>query len=278
MTENERLKTCRGCAKEEYIFCDTEHESICKILDFIPSLIDLNEDLQLDICINCYRMMKNMLFNIESIRDAQEILKIKKGEKSNLASSPAQRKRKPEIEDMLKKYTNLKIKKVKIENDNDQRTKINDSQKVIIIEPEDDLITFIEEIAEPVCTLPTKCSNLQCISCKNVFNSMKILSDHLKTCTPPKQNKSLRLLSDYRTKTALQEQIPTQALKTKQFICKMCNIIFHNALSLQNHCGKAHRDSVAVKKDHRCRHCNSFFLKIEHLKEHMKCHGNLPCK
>ena len=140
-------------------------------------------------------MMKNIVFNIESIRDAQEILKIKRGQitKTNEATSSAQRKRKPEIEDMLKKYTNLKIKKVKIENG-------NDSEKVIVIEPEDDLVTFIEEIAEPVCELPTKCSNLQCISCKNVFNSMRILSDHLKTCTPPKLIRTTKMLTDNRTK------------------------------------------------------------------------------
>lgn len=143
-------------------------------------------------------MMKNMVFNIESIQDAQEILKIKNGQKIINSNSTVQRKRKPEIEDMLKKYTNLKIKKVKIESDNEQPA--NDSQHVIIIEPEDDCITFIEEIAEPVCELPTKCSNLQCISCKNVFNSMRILSDHLKTCAPPKQNKTPRLLTDNRPK------------------------------------------------------------------------------
>lgn len=135
-----------------------------------------------------------MVFNIESIQDAQEILKIKRGQKMNNSNSTVQRKRKPEIEDMLKKYTNLKIKKVKIDNDNEQPA------NVIIIEPEDDCITFIEEIAEPVCELPTKCSNLQCISCKNVFNSMRILSDHLKTCAPPKQNRTPRLLTDNRTK------------------------------------------------------------------------------
>lgn len=39
MTENERLKTCRTCAKDEYIFCDTEHESVSKLLQLIPSLV-----------------------------------------------------------------------------------------------------------------------------------------------------------------------------------------------------------------------------------------------
>lgn len=136
-------------------------------------------------------MIKNIVFNIESIQDAQQFLKIKKEEKTITTD---QRKRKPEIEDMLKKYTNLKIKKVKIDCDNEQPT--IDSQNVIIIEPDDDCITFIEEIAEPVCELPTKCSNLQCISCKNVFNSMKILSDHLKTCAPPKLIKPPKLLND----------------------------------------------------------------------------------
>lgn len=141
-------------------------------------------------------MMKNMVFNIESIQDAQQILKIKRGEKTINSNATDQRKRKPDIEDMLKKYTNLKVKKVKIECDNEQ------SPNVITIEPDDDCITFIEEISEPVCEqLPTKCSNLQCISCKNVFNSMKILSDHLKTCAPPKQNKNPKLLANNRPKT-----------------------------------------------------------------------------
>ena len=144
-------------------------------------------------------MIKNMVFNIESIQDAQQILKIKRKEKTTNENSTDQRKRKPEIEDMLKKYTNLKIKKVKIECDNGPTT--NDTQNVIIIEPDEDCITFIEEIAEPVCEkLPIKCSNLQCISCKNVFNSMRILSDHLKNCAPPKPNKTPRLLTDNRPK------------------------------------------------------------------------------
>lgn len=39
MTENDKLKICRTCAKEEYIFCDTENESICKLLQFIPTLV-----------------------------------------------------------------------------------------------------------------------------------------------------------------------------------------------------------------------------------------------
>lgn len=39
MTENEKLKICRSCAKEEYIFCDTEHESVRKLLQFMPTLV-----------------------------------------------------------------------------------------------------------------------------------------------------------------------------------------------------------------------------------------------
>ena len=141
-------------------------------------------------------MMKNMVFSIETIQDAQEFLKIKKAENTNNSNSTVQTKRKPEIEDMLKKYTNLKIKKIKIDIDNEQPT--IDSEHIIIIEPEDDC--FIEETPETDCKLPTKCSNLQCISCKNVFNSMRILSDHLKSCAPPKQNKIPKLLTDNRFK------------------------------------------------------------------------------
>lgn len=50
MTENDKLKTCRACAKDEYIFCDTDHETICKLLHFIPSLV---RKFQIQINRNC---------------------------------------------------------------------------------------------------------------------------------------------------------------------------------------------------------------------------------
>ena len=194
-------------------------------------------------------MIKTLVYNIEGIHDMQKILKIQKSG-SLLAEPTKSAHQSPEIhgkrslvDDITRKYSNIKLQKVSMSSPSDPKTvSIPETLKVV---PDIVEITHDKQ-AMPDDSLtrsdrPDVHRCFMCISCSEKFQKFALLEDHLKTC---------------------------KASTTKQFKC-FCGKILCSRKELSSHVSLSHRNN---KQKHICSVCKKVLSSLFNLQNHMKMH------
>ncbi|CAG9801113.1 unnamed protein product [Chironomus riparius] len=272
---------CRFCSKQGFIFCDVNHEAIQKFSNFIPNLININDESLLHIskvCTTCYQTVKNIVYNLENIRDTQKILKIE-----NLMRPKVKEEQKLIFEDIAKKYTNLNVKKIQVSPSTSaqavkaeqEKPKSEESppKKLLLQAQPTQKLVIIEAIPESSPETSTKNNrSFMCITCSQKFHNYEQMQVHLKSCQISSSNLKCFCGKVLRSKKELGIHVFTQHKQHKQnHVCKICNKLFTTMTSLNNHMSMMHNGSKLTSKGTlMCHYCKGKFLDLDALEKHRK--------
>lgn len=112
MSTNTRL--CRLCGKTALTISNLESPAIKQLLTLAPNLVDpADHSLPQSVCIDCFKLAKQINQQLTNILDTQQILKVE------LKVTPS---RPSSVEEIMRRYKNLRVKKVetKVQDDDDQ--------------------------------------------------------------------------------------------------------------------------------------------------------------
>lgn len=249
------------------------------------------------ICTNCYQMMKTIIYQIEGIMDTQKILKIESLPMLQPLTFPSPLKREKDVEkikpeDIAKKYSNLKVRKVSISSASPEKIpKYNDttltpiprsmetSERMIVVEAVPDkqqkVVEVIPEVKQKVATAKIQRA-LMCISCSQKFTDFSQLQSHSKSCKAPSNLLKCFCGKVMQNKKELAIHVYTEHKDNKRkHICTICKKVFSSLFNLQNHM-ESHKGNSQLRGTFWCRTCDKKFSDIELWKKHrelMKCGG-----
>jgi hypothetical protein len=274
---------CRLCSKQGFIFCDVNHEAIQKFSNFIPNLININDESLLHVskvCTTCYQTVKNIVYNLESIRDTQRILKIE-----NSMRPKVKEEKKlvfEDIADIAKKYTNLNVKKIPVNPSTSAQTvktehvrpKSDETppKKLLVQAQPAKKLVIIEALPEDASpeTSPKNNRSFMCITCSQKFHNYEQMQVHLKSCQVSSSNLKCFCGKVLNSKKELGIHVFTQHKQHKQnHVCKICNKLFTSMPSLNNHMSIMHSGSKLTSKGTlMCHYCKGKFLDLDALEKH----------
>lgn len=231
------------------------------------------------VCTTCYQSIKNLVFNIENIMDTQKILRIE----NSMKLSPKKEETHTIVEDLARKYTNIKVKKISIcsadpvpsvpktefpipqapreppkKSAQPTPNPKESPKKLVVIEALPD--------AEPP---PKKSRALMCISCSQKFPDYDQMQNHLKSCKALSNNLKCFCGKILNSKKELALHVYSQHKQNKQnHVCKICQKLFNSMFNLQNHMATHSSPHSPQKGAFSCHYCRGKFLDFESLKKH----------
>lgn len=199
----------------------------------------------------------------------QKILRMQSGSRPEIQLTPVVIDNKRTLaEDITKKYTNIKLRKISPE---------KTSTKLInpFSAPKVSKTIVIDEVQEKPKHLPEASSSqrsdiqrsFMCISCSEKFQKFTHLEAHLKSCrsTSTQQFKCFcgKVLA---SKKELSSHVSVQHKQNKQqHICTICKKVFTSLSNLQNHV-MMHKSPL--KGIYMCHVCSCKFPDLQGLKDH----------
>jgi stress-induced morphogen len=213
-------------------------------------------------------MLKTIIFQIEGIMDTQKILKIESSPQRPKPSLSVKREKEVEKirpEDIAKKYTNIKVRKVSICSTPEKIQKLEERQneKLIVIEALQD-----DEKPKVLESSPKVHRALMCISCSEKFTDLNQLQSHLKSCKTPSNHLKCFCGKILQSQKALAVHVYTEHKNyKKKHICTVCKKVFTSLFNLQNHM-ESHKGSSQLKGTFWCQVCDEKFSEMELLKKH----------
>lgn len=178
------------------------------------------------------------------------------------------------VEDMKKKYTNIKIRKISAVPSNGQNledavtppkaAKLPKSPPAV---PEDNRIDVQK--------------SFMCISCSEKFHKFNDLESHLRTCkTNATQQFKCFCGKVLRSKVDLSVHVSVAHKQNKQqHICTTCKKIFSSLANLQNHVMMTHKSPQGnLKGSFMCHICDEKFTELPALLKHRKDSSCKPRK
>lgn len=215
----------------------------------------------------------------------QKILRIQCGSGNGVMQAaspkPAESDRKRSlVEDITKKYTNIKLRKVSASSpeiqkppkatisDVDQKTSPMTVVKKIIVE--DVKMKVSEPIKTPTIPPTEPHRFFMCISCSEKFQKFSQLESHLKSCRASTTQqfkcfcgKVLGSKKDLSTHVGLQHKQNKQ-----QHICTICKKVVTSLSNLQNHMMMHKSPHGTLKGIYMCHVCNQKYPDLKALKAH----------
>lgn len=376
--------TCRTCGKRNLSFCSVQHETVKKLMEHVPTLVNFGifqfcfdfvlitiffvfqlnaheSHLPTDVCIDCYQTIKNLVFSIENIKDAQKILRIKnnarvvadpsissmrnsvsridfeeiKFEKREhpptstvkqygspskastltvrkvpptLSASPTPtensllRKRSISVvEDIEKKYTNIKLRKVEgmMPPPNPTSIEIKTQTKQVQIQKQHSTVPkktstppqvkpqIIVVQESPPKKIPQKIapsiqsqikkspSKLMCVKCTQKFDSREEHTKHI--CKKPPNTPTICFCgTKFESQEELQKHVNSDHKNNTKHVCSVCKSEFTSKDSFQLHM-KSHQQTtnkspatLTVPKRYACRTCKEKFTDLILAQKHSK--------
>lgn len=217
-------------------------------------------------------MIKTLVFNIESISDMQKIIKIQQlAGNSEIKASMVNERKRSLVEDITKKYTNIKLRKIspeKVSDNSEMSPNKPKTQKIVIFE--EVVIRKAPELEESPKRIEQLHRSFMCISCSEKFQKFSQLEAHLKSCkvSSNQQFKCFcgRILN---SRKDLSNHVSVQHKENKQqHICTICKKVFTTLFNLQNHMMMHKSPHGTLKGIYMCHVCNAKFPDIEALKTH----------
>lgn len=200
----------------------------------------------------------------------QKILKIRFGATNSVLVTERENNKRSLVEDMEKKYTSIKIRKITTVPSNElpppplrppaSPTKI---QKIVQEKPKSvPLRNDKFEIQK----------SFMCISCSEKFSKFGELESHLRIC---KKNNTQEFKcfcgKVLKTKADLSIHLEVAHKKTNavQHMCTICKKIFSSLSNLQNHVTMIHKSPHGkVKGNYMCHVCDVTFTDLQNLQKH----------
>lgn len=206
----------------------------------------------------------------------QKILKIQSGidlSVSPKTPSPSKDSEKRSlVDDITKKYTNIKLRKISINSSPEKSSPSLATAKALppnnVNSVTDDEPKISHDLISPSEKADThRC--FMCISCSEKFQNFTLLEDHLKTCraSTTKQFKCFcgKVLS---SKKELSSHVSNEHKKNKQqHICPVCKKVLSSSFNLQNHMmwhKKSHSKGVYM-----CHVCKMKYPDPQSLQKHL---------
>lgn len=215
-------------------------------------------------------MIKTMVFNIEGIVDMQKILKIQLGGNPEIKATPVSERKRSLVDDITKKYTNIKLRKISPE-------KAPVKPEETLPEPKPTKIVIVEEVVikkaadrnSPKKVDPVHRS-FMCIACSEKFQKFADLESHLKSCkTSSNQQFKCFCGKILQSRKELSNHVGSQHKENKQqHICTTCKKVFTTLFNLQNHMQMHKSPHGTLKGIYQCHSCNSKHSDLEGLKAH----------
>lgn len=178
------------------------------------------------------------------------------------------------VEDITRKYTNIKVKKISICSTSPNST-FNQQQSTSTKESPRKLVV-VEALPEPESP-PKKNRALMCITCSEKFSDYEKMQIHLKSCKASSNNLKCFCGKVLSNKKDLALHVYSQHKQNKQnHVCKICQKLFSSLFNLQNHMAMHSNSKSALKGTFMCHSCKGKFLDLESLKKHReveKCGG-----
>lgn len=219
-------------------------------------------------------MIKTIIFQIEGIIDTQKILQIESSPHRQQQPLPIKREREPErirLEDIARKYKNIKVRKVSICASPEKLHKQEEHEKLIVIE------ALPDEKPKVLESSPKVQRALMCISCSQKFTDFNQLQSHLKSCKTPTNDLKCFCGKMLQSKKELAVHVYAEHKNNKRkHICTICKKVFTSLFNLQNHM-ESHKGNAQLKGTFWCQVCDEKFNEIGLLKRHRelsKCGGN----
>lgn len=224
------------------------------------------------VCTTCYQTVKNIVFNLENIRDIQRILKIE-----NSMRPKVKQETKMVFEDIAKKYTNLNVKKVIVNPQTSapehERPKSEESppKKLLIQSQPTKKLVIIEALPEETSPelSPKNNRSFMCITCSQKFTNYEQMQVHLKSCKVSSSNLKCFCGKVLNSKKELGIHVFTQHKQHKQnHVCKFCNKLFTSMINLNNHMAIHSTSKLTSKGTFMCHYCKGKFLDLDALEKH----------
>lgn len=229
-----------------------------------------------DVCINCYQMIKTLVFNIEGIADMQKILRIQCGGSPPTVPVKTENKKHSLLDDFAKKYSNIKLRKISVSSP--EKSTANRTEDVSIPSPVVSKLVVVEEIrpkpeefTPPAKAEAPRSGSFMCISCSEKFPKSSCLESHLKTCkaSSTQQFKCFcgKVLS---SKQELSNHVSDKHKQNKQqHICSTCKKVFSSLFNLQNHMMSSHKSPHgSLKGIYMCHVCKAKYPDLAALRNH----------
>lgn len=215
--------------------------------------------------------MKTIIYQIEGIIDIQKILKIEHPPTHHqlppniLKSEGESEKKSLRAEDIARKFTNIKVRKVSICSKTPEKVPGREeavNETLIVIDPLPEV-----EIKKPrLNESPQKM--LMCISCSEKFTDFNLLEAHLKACKAPANELKCFCGKFLKSKKDLAFHVYSEHKQNKRkHICTICKKIFTSLFHLQNHM-TIHQSNAKIKGTFWCQYCEMKFSEPELLKKH----------
>lgn len=221
-------------------------------------------------------MIKTIIYQIEGIIDIQKILKIEHpSSHSQLPPQITKNEKLLRAEDIARKFTNIKVRKVSIS--------AKTPEKLISREEEEEAINetliVIDTLPDDVETKKPRLNEtpqkmLMCISCSEKFTDFNLLQAHLKSCKAPANHLKCFCGKILNSKKELAIHVYSEHKQNKRkHICTICKKVFTSLFYLQNHM-TIHQSNAPIKGTFWCQYCDVKFSEPELLKKHRE----LTCK
>jgi hypothetical protein len=177
------------------------------------------------------------------------------------------------LEDITKKYTNIKLRKVTPEKAPSIESPPKEQPSVAKITPVVEVL-LKKILPEPAKTNQKPIEQIQrsfmCISCSEKFHSFIQLENHLKSCktTSTQQFKCFcgKVLA---SRKDLSNHVSVQHKQNKQkHLCTTCKKVFTSSFNLQNHMMMHKSPHGSLKGIYLCHECHSKHPDLESLKNH----------
>lgn len=218
-------------------------------------------------------MIKTLVFNVEGIADMQKILKIQLGGNPEIKASPVSERKRSLVEDIAKKYTNIKLCKISPEKAPAKSSELSPKPKTVKIEIVEEVI--LQKASPQVDKNSSKRldqvhRSFMCISCSEKFQKFSQLEAHLKSCkTSSNQQFKCFCGKVLGSKKDLSNHVSLSHKENKQqHICTICKKVFTTLFNLQNHMMMHKSPHGTLKGIYMCHSCNSKFPDLQGLKTH----------
>lgn len=203
----------------------------------------------------------------------QKILKIQCGA-NPIKQEPPENSKLSLVEDMSRKYTNIKIRKISPNGE-----KVDDSPAPMKVaklqEKQHKLHPVMPEDRVDVQ------KSFMCISCSEKFHKFEDLEVHLRTCkSDATQQFKCFCGKVLRSKVDLSVHVSVAHKQNKQqHICTTCKKIFSSLSNLQNHVMMTHKSPHGnLKASYMCHICDQKFSELPALQSHRKSPSCKPKK